>query len=244
MSRRRYRGEGSFSKNGYGGTAQDEVGRTIFTRVDSLLESRWKLLCPFPVQDPVRELWHYALTPDQRVAWNLLSKDKRFNEAVKRISYFDIRNDEARYCIRVFSNVGVPEWPLDYKNLPTDLWQKVHYWQVQSRSYRDEHVEIREKVRALVRLCATAGQIERVWPELMGFMPTDTLNQRFDKKARSPYPDGALKYNNDTCVYELQDCWRRETLQWYDDAIAESLILPEYEHPNGAAAYPLIFDMT
>ena len=234
----RYRNSGSFSRNGYGNSKQDEVGRTIFERVDRLLESRWKLLCPFEiVKQPEQDLWRYALTPSQWQAWTTLSSSQHFEKAISRQSYFDIVNKAAEYSIRVFVNNPLPRWPLEWSNLPVDLWEKVHRWQVQSRSYRDEFTTISAKVKALVRLCTTPGQIERVWPQLMGFMPDETKHERFDKKARSPYPFGVLNDNG-----TLKDEWSAEHLAWYDTAITESLILPLYVHPEGAPNYPEIRD--
>lgn len=244
----RYRSGESFSRNGYGNSKQDEVGRTIYNRVDKLLESRWKLLCPFDVvENPTRDLFVYGMRPDERAAWNLLSNNKNFATSVFGLAYFDIRNEKAGYLIRVYTPHPVVRWPVPWENLPEQLMEKVHHWMLQSRAYRDEYFEIRDKVKELVRFCTTPGQIERVWPQLMGFMPDETKDDRFSKKARSPYPEGIFDWiKKPEGGYEppvIKEEWRAETLAWYDTAIAESLILPLYERPEGAPAYPDIEDL-
>jgi hypothetical protein len=244
-----------FSKHGYGGSKQDEVGRTIYERVEKLLESRWKLLCPFDIVQRREELWHYAMTNEQREAWQLLSRDKHFENAINRNNSFDIVNKEGKFRVRVpllYGSGGVPRWPVNWHNLPTDLRERLHHWMLQSRAYRDEFHTIRDLVKKLVMSCATPGQIERVWPELLGFMPEHVKDQRLDKKARSPYPEGVLDRDYLITVNgqqvenpnfrELLPMWRPEALAWYDTPIAEALILPLYKKPEGEPDYPEIQD--
>lgn len=237
----------SFSRNGSGSSRQDEVGRTIFKRVEALFDNRWMLLCPFDVvKDPVREIWKYALTPLERGAWNVLVKNKHFNKAINRQTYFDINHSVAGFRIRVYTNTEIPAWPVWWGNIPPELAERLSHWQIQSRAYRDEFYAIRDKVKSLVKMCSTPGQIERVWPALMGFMPDKAIDRQIEKKARSPYPDGVLAKD---AVYggllsgEVRDEWKPEVLAWFDHAIAEALILPEYKHPEGAPAYPEISDL-
>lgn len=236
----------SFSRNGYGGTKQDEIGRTIFERVDKLFHSRWMLLCPFDVvEQPVRDLYMYGMTLEERRAWVLLSGTESFAKSISRQCFFDIVNKEAKYYIRVYTSEPVVRWPVPWENLPVQVMEKLHHWMLQSRAYRDEYHEISNKVKTLMRLCTTPGQIERVWPQLMGFMPDETKIARLDKKARSPYPDGVLGWSVTPPGGEivLKEEWREETLAWYDTPIAEALILPQYEHPDGAPAYPSIHEI-
>lgn len=241
-----------FSRDGYGGSKQDAIGRAIYERVETLLESRWKLLCPFDIVQDRRELWYYAMTREQHAAWQLLSADKHFERAIERWHSFDIVNEEGKFRIRIPLNSGVPRWPVNWQHLPTDLREKLHHWMLQSRSYRDEYHTIRDKVKQLMQVCATPGQIERVWPELLGFMPKETKDQRMGKRARSPYPDGVLdlKYFiirdgqqvENPNFRKLKPEWTPEALAWHDTAIAESLILPLYKKPEGDPGYPEIID--
>lgn len=238
--------DNSFSRNGYGNSKQDEIGRTIYERVDKLFHSRWMLLCPFNVvEQPVRDLYVHGMTKEEWQAWSLLSGTKSFEDSIRLQSHFDIMNKEAKYYIRVYTSESVVKWPVPWENLPVPLMEKLHYWMLQSRAYRDEYHDICNKVKSLVRLCTTPGQIERVWPQLMGFMPAETKDQRMDKKARSPYPDGVIDWQSTPSDGDviLKEEWREETLAWYDTAIAEALILPQYEHPEGTPSYPDICDL-
>jgi len=228
---RRNRGDGGFSKRGQGGSRQDEVGRTIFDRVAMLMQNRWMYLNQFDLFKDVQvELYRYAMTEREWEAWQLLEQNKEFRRAMSYVERVLIHNPDAGFNITVYvPKARFVSIVVMWENLPYDHRERIHNWLIRSESYRQEYTTIRDRVKSLTRLCSTPGQIERVWPELMGFMPGHVIDTRLAKTVKSPYPDGVweegweLLHPNER---KLKEMYRPEVLSWFNDALAESLILP------------------
>lgn len=223
-----------FSKKGQGNSAQDEVGRTIYDRAHKLLNNRWKYLNQFDVvNDYHAELYRYALTDDEWAAWDLLRRNPQVSRLVSTSQYLVVRNTGGKFSI-TFDRPGEKfmQLTVDWGSLPQDTQLKIHNWMIRSESYRWETEAITKRIKSLVMCCATAGQIERVWPELLGFMPEETIDTRFVKKARSPYPDGVWEEGWELLhprERKLKEKWRPEVLDWFNNALTESLILPQQD---------------
>lgn len=229
MSRRGDR----FSRKGGGNSAQDEIGRTVYQAVERLMENRWKYLNQFDVvNDYHAELYRYAMSDDEWTAWNVLRQNKRFtgnvsftqNLYLRKRGHFSItieRPGELFLAMRI-----------DWESLPELTQERIHNWLIRSETYREEYKLVRERVKSLTLICATAGQIERVWPELLGFMPEETKDRRFTKRAVSPYPEGVWEDGWESLhpsERKLKEKWRPESLAWFNDALAEALILPQQD---------------
>lgn len=226
------RGGDRFSRRGGGGSKQDEVGRTIYQRVEALMENRWKYLNQFDlVKDFKTELYRYAMTEAEWNAWELLEANKSFRNAMTYTSQLHIVNNEGGFNITITrpSTERYVSMPIRWYNLPEALREGIHNWMIRSETYKQEYVEVRGRVKSLSLICSTPGQIERVWPELMGFMPGHVIDSRLEKKSKSPYPDGVWEDGWELLhpdERKLKEKYRRENLDWFNDALAEALILP------------------
>ena len=234
-----------FSKRGGGGSAQDEIGRTIHERVETLLENRWKYLNPFDMfKDVKEEIYRWALSAEEWEAWRLLHGNKHFNAAMNYTDRLYIRNHAAQFNLSLqVPHARFVKVSIEWENLPEGTQELIHNWVIRSEAYRWEYVAIKDRVQRLVRLCSTPGQIERVWPELMGFMPGEVIDRRFAKKAQSPYPEGAYdeyEYEEGKPVRrELKEEFRPEVLDGFNDALAEALILP-VQNWNAVTTFPVV----
>lgn len=223
-----------FSRRGSGGSAQDEIGRTIYERAHKLLNNRWKYLNQFDVvNDYHAELYRYALSDDEWAAWDLLRRNPQIRQLVSTSQYLVINNPEGKFSITIERpGERFLQMHIDWQSLPTLTQQNIHNWMIRSESYRMETEAVTKRIKSLVIACATAGQIERVWPELLGFMPEETIDKRFVKKAQSPYPDAVWEEGWEALhprERKLKEKWRPESLAWFNDALTESLILPQQD---------------
>lgn len=223
-----------FSRRGSGGSKQDEVGRTIFNRVEKLMENRWKYLNQFDVvNDYHAELYRFALTDDEWAAWQLLRRNPQIERAMMFTSCLHIRNAKGKFNLTIDrTGERFVRLTIDWTSLPEETQERIHNWIIRSETYRREFHMVRDRVKSLTLMCTTAGQIERVWPELLGFMPGETIDSRFVKKAISPYPDGVWEDGWELLhpkERKLKEQWRPESLAWFNDALTEALILPQQD---------------
>ncbi len=107
------------------------------------------------------------------------------------------------------------EWATNWLNL--QLQTNVTYW----------------KVSRALDVCNTMGQIKRLWPSLVGFLPDEAQEKLRQMKMQSRLPDNVLDEG------KLDPEWHPEVLAWYENIIVESLLLPDADddvpggdHPN------------
>jgi hypothetical protein len=198
------------------------------------MENRWKYLNQFDIfKDPIQEVYRYSMMESEWDAWQVLERNKKFRDAMSYTSRIFIDNAEAEFSITLtLPDAKLVSIRIDWESLPYDVREKIHNWVIRSESYRWEYKAVKERVASLTRLCSTPGQIERVWPELMGFMPEHVLDTRLGKKVRSPYPDGVYEDGWELLhpdERKLKEKYRPEALEWFNDALAEALILPQQD---------------
>lgn len=196
--------------------------------------NRWKYLTPFDMFGDVKEaLYRYAVSDSEWEAFQTIERNGHFRKAVSYSTSFLITNRAGGFNITVHSKtLEFVAIPVEWSCLPDATCEAVHNWLIRSQAYKAEYVTIRDRVASLTRLCTTPGQIERTWPELLGFMPGEVIDQRFIKKSLSPYPDGVWEDGWQTLHPKervLKEAYRPETLAWFNDALTEALILPEQD---------------
>lgn len=229
------------SKRGEGGSAQDTVGNEIYSRLQKLLKNRWRLLCPFKIDDPIVQVWQYAMSAQLWEAWNLLRANEAFDNSMKKTNEVTVlAADGVRYEIPIPDGGEVAQLCVEFENLPIETRMVLSAWALKHRSFSDEFKFICMKVESLCQVCNTPGQIRRVWPELFGFMDETGKNKIFRAKANSPYPPEVMRpkfeYTDDTdwkdMVTVLRDDWTPESLEWMNMIFAQALILPIREVEN------------
>lgn len=88
------------------------------------------------------------------------------------------------------------------------------------------------KVTRALNVCNTIGQIKRLWPSLVGFLPQEAQDKLQAMKMQSRLPEDVLDGG------KLRPEWHPEVLAWYENIIVEALLLPDadvvvpHEHPN------------
>lgn len=67
-----------YSKSGSGKSRQDKKGREIYQSLEKLLNNRLMLLCGFPTNDLIEDLYSYAYSPQEWEAYKILRGNKYF----------------------------------------------------------------------------------------------------------------------------------------------------------------------
>ena len=223
---------GRFSKHGAGDSDQDKVGKQIYTNAADLLSNRALLLSPLKFEDPYEELFRYAFTEPQWQAWQIMEKHDQLRGALRYVNTIHIYRNRAKEHFEIPAPEPVPYFTIDWDWLPLATQDKLYRWQLKATSLEHEKEVILAHIKALCQECTSPGQLKRVWPELLGFMPTRSKTRVFRAKARSPYPKGVLLYElakdgrSEKCV-GLVDQWKPEALEWMNTIFAEALILPD-----------------
>lgn len=225
------------SRDGGGRSRQDELGRNIYSKVARSLSNRREVLCPFEIP-VVSGLLKYALTQTQWRAYDTLVRNDSANQSIEKVNFVRVVRDEG-FSLRVFppNSAGrLPYFPVDYDGLPLQTQIYVHNWVMRAESLRRENDIIIDRVESLLRECATPGQVLRVWPELVGFMPENGKQAFYSSRAKSPYPFGVIQGEDERGRVILYSAFRPSVLTHFNHALAEALLLPrcsrEYRFPE------------
>ncbi len=229
----RARGDGGdmsyskMSKRGMGRSKQDQIGQTIYDTARNLLDNRRKLLCPLEIENAYDEVFRYALSEREWAAWKVCRDNVSVRDCIRsqeKVVVKDTRSPNESYRYYIYTANKIPSITVMWDSLPPDVKQILYEWRLKSTSFKAEQKHILDMIRELCNVCTTPGQLQRTWPELLGFMPDRTKNRRFSAKARSPYPPEVLD-----AFGNLYDKWKPASCVWMNEIFAESLILPPYE---------------
>lgn len=247
-----YRYRDPYSKNGSGKSAQDKVGKEIYQNLEKLLNNRRKLLCGLPVKHLVNDLYSQAYDPQEWEAYKRLRDNPQFWNNVNKQCWFVVHDSyhsievtftisETDYASRQAH--GVPSVAVNVDGLHDELRVAFCHWRTKVCAFEDERDYILKKVKSLLLMCTTPGQIKRTWPELLSFMNEEGRNRVLRSRARSPLPEEVCQETE--VSKDLRDCawsnevvrdrsrrvpeWRPEALEWMNIIFAEALVLPPYE---------------
>lgn len=81
------------------------------------------------------------------------------------------------------------------------------------------------KINRLFGICNTMGQVKRLWPSVVSFLPQEAQDKLQQQKARSRLPPEAYVVAEDGD--RLSPEWHPETLAYYEGIITEALLLPD-----------------
>jgi len=215
------------SKRGMGRSKQDQVGQTIYDTANKLLTNRRKLLCPLEIENPYDEVFRYALSEREWAAWKVCRDNTNVRDCIRsqeKVVVKDTRKKNESYRYYIYTAASIPSITVMWDCLPRDVKQILYEWRLKSTSFTAEQRHILDLIRELCNMCTTAGQLQRTWPELLGFMPGKTKTLRFSARARSPYPPEVMDD-----LGNVRDKWKRGSLVWMNEIFAEALILPPWE---------------
>ena len=227
----RYGWNRKMSMYGEGRSKQDRIGQQIYDTCEQMLASRVKMLCPLEVEDPHKEVFRFALTEKEWAAWEVLRHSANFSESIQTQKEIEVIDKAGNWHMDIPVDGNIPYIPVKMLDLPPAMQRVLWLWRVRLLSFQREQAYILEKIEELCLMCATPGQLQRVWPELLGFMPDDTKNKRFGAKSKSPLPDGVLEpvVTEEWKLLELNPEWEPEALEWMNDVFVEALLLPQWD---------------
>jgi hypothetical protein len=215
---------------------RDQMG----SKVESMMNNRHMLMVPFPV--PAMDVYMTLWTPAQLEAMNLfrgihvLKMHREFTiigcpgpdgKGIRRVT---VTMDEDHPLPR---DLNMP-----FAGLPDGMRELIQAWIPTWMQYNKETMNVVSKVKRIGSVCSTYGQVVRLWPELQGFLGEWGAEKVHKAKAKSPYPDGAIKWvdpdptdsNVDVVADGLEDEFKPETYAPLTHMIAECLMLPEIDN--------------
>jgi hypothetical protein len=104
--------------------------------------------------------------------------------------------------------------------LPHVMREKLTAWAEGYIKHRTEMLAIKRLTDDVFNVCNTMGQVKRVWPNLMNFMPTEARQKVEAMVKQSKLPDG-FEYNQ-----APGEIYHYKNIEAYDVIITEALILP------------------
>lgn len=218
-----------YSLHGTGRSKQDFVGQAIHSKVAMLLESRYKVLAPFPIRDTYGEIFRYAFNEAEFNAWEILKEHSKFKNTVHQtglLSLKDTPGEGKRLLIDV--SYMMPNISVHWDKLPGYTQNIIGQWLVKSNSFINEREAILNLIQHLCQQCTTPGQLKRTWPELLSFMVPSAKDKVFKAGAKSPYPSGVIEIVDGGGI-QLEEQWRPDNLEWINIILTEALVLPEWE---------------
>jgi hypothetical protein len=210
------------SARGSGRSSQDLVGTEIYTRIEQKLDNRIRLLCPLKILDPVKELLAYSIDYQEWDMLQTLRANPKIKNIIRTSRWIEVHGKASNIRVVVPMDQEVPNLVVELTELPDDTQTTLFSWALKSNSLYNERVTLLEKITDLCQQCNTPGQVYRLWPELLTFMPPATQQAMHEAKAKSAIPS------------RLFDWQRPEP--WMNDVLAQALILPNFEGDTKALA--------
>lgn len=207
------------------------------SKVEVMMTNRHMLMIPFPI--PAMDLYTSLWSPAQHLAMDTL----RGTSLLKMYREFTIIGCPGpdgrgirRVAVRLDEELPLPrEKEMSFADLSDEQRAAVQAWIPEWLRYQQETNKVVELVKLVGRVCATYGQVVRLWPELQGFLGEWGAERVHKAKAKSPYPEAVLEWTEDTDQERmtsdgtLKEEFRPITFEPFSHMIAECLMLPEIE---------------
>lgn len=97
-------------------------------------------------------------------------------------------------------------------------------WAGPWQRYSQEAFGVCLAVSDLCDVCETPGQVARLWPNIVQFLPELNRDGLRTKRAKSPYPDCVVQEDG-----RLWEKYRPERFEKMDAILAETALLPAYD---------------
>jgi hypothetical protein len=233
---------------------RDYSKKEVEAAVDAKLHNRWMALAPDPVK--AMELYDCLYTPQQHEAIgvlshfpDLLSEGQQFHLHFGGLdaNYQFPMGPEGPWKMRVERlKVSMPvSRPLPsthaaygkffakhVSELPEHLMIPLLDWVPRWLQLKAETVAVSSKVESLFECCNTMGQIKRVWPNIVSFLPDRAQEILRNAKVQSPYPDDVMGYDESRDLEgqtrQLKPEWSPKYLAWHDRVLTEALLMPDH----------------
>jgi hypothetical protein len=214
-----------------GRQSQRDYSREVVSgEIEKAMINRMKLLSPFPL-DPM-EVHQAIIEPEIHAAaaiiqnWNgtMLERDHTLPIQWRTSSAPAYRPKLVMVTLPYTDYLDRPYMP-DRPNffmggLPHVMREKLTAWAEGYIKHRTEMLAIKRLTDDVFNVCNTMGQVKRVWPNLMNFMPTEARQKVEAMVKQSKLPDG-FEYNQ-----APGEIYHYKNIEAYDVIITEALILP------------------
>lgn len=217
----------------------DFVTETLTTKVGKMMDSRRRLLAPFPLEP--EKIYRAAWTPEERAALRLISRHKDLFRTgasllVTLPVYMSERERAAVVTINLPYNLPMANYKLAVPcdNLSFEQVQAIQEWVPRWWELHNQQLALIAKAREAGKLCKTYGQLYRMWPDILSFFNDTGSHAVMNAKVRSPYPEGAMRWRDEHGLAfpdgaRLRPEFAPEAFAPFTSMIAECLMLPEHE---------------
>lgn len=204
------------------------TGEMLTSKITPLLDSRRKLLAPFPMA-PVDVYAKFFSKSQLQALMELRDVEGLLNKRSScYIQIYGVKG-EALITVNLEESLPIGSGKADEISIhnfteeeQTTLMNWAHDW---SKMHRQQDA-FTTKVGEVANVCTSYGQVFRLWPELQGFFSEFGKKKVGDAKARSPYPVDALTFEGSKT---LKPEFRPEAFEPYSMMLAEALLLPVME---------------
>ena len=213
-------------------TVNEFVNENLKGKVSGLMDSRRRLLAPFPVA--AERIYRSVWTPEERAAIRVCVKRKEFLREGNRIVLkmpVVLRGDETMttvvgMTISLKQPLPMPGYSVSvpYENLEPEHVAALQEWAPRWIELRQEQNRLLTRLEQCGKVCKTFGQLYRLWPDILSFFGEAGQQKVREARVRSAYPDAVLLFDG---AKSLRPEWAPETFAPFTSMIAECLMLPE-----------------
>lgn len=230
-------------------TVQSFATETLTAKVGKLMDSRRRLLAPFPLVP--EKIYRAAWTPEERTALKVCAKHKdllKMGSTLQVILPTMVGTDHAKATITIKLNQALPMpgyvLSVPYDNLSFEQVHALHEWVPKWAELNMQQISLVAKVKEVGKVCKTYGQLHRLWPDILSFFNDVGSRTVMSARARSPYPREVMQpryvRNKDDGFEVVGDIALRpeftpEAFAPFTSMIAECLMLPENEDKEVAS---------
>lgn len=214
-------------------SVRDFVTETLAAKVGKLMDSRRRVLAPFPIVP--EKIYRAAWTPEERAALKVLVKHKellRMGQTLNVIlpTMVGEQHAKANVTIKLNQPLPMPGYVLSvpYENLSFEQVHAIHEWIPKWVELNTQQISLVAKAKEVGRICKTYGQLYRLWPDILSFFNDVGSRTVMNARVKSPYPEVALYYGGDS-TKKLRPEFTPEAFAPFTSMIAECLMLPENE---------------
>jgi len=214
-------------------SVQSFVSETLTAKIGKLMDSRRRLLAPFPIVP--EKIYRAAWTPEERTALKVCAKHKellRMGQTLNVIlpTMVGEHHAKANITIKLNQQLPMPGYVLSvpYDNLSFEQVQALHEWVPRWWELNKQQLELVAKAKETAKICKTYGQLYRLWPDILSFFNDAGSRVVSNARVKSPYPEAAMYYGGQS-EKQLRPEFTPEAFAPFTSMIAECLMLPENE---------------
>ena len=214
-------------------SVRDFATEDLAKKIGTLMDNRRRVLAPFPLNPGM--VYRRAWSDEERAAIWLLHQNRK--GMLREGTTLIVRLAEPLCSISITMPKPVPmpgfTLAVEYDRLTFDQAQALGQWAPQWFELMEQHSKLIDKVKQVGAVCKTFGQLHRLWPDMESFYNDAARAALRHKMARSPYPEGAMRYRDENGVSlvppVLRSDFRPEVFAQFTSMIAECLMLPVNE---------------